>query len=204
MGFELLAKYGIEYPKSGIAASREEAVAIARRVGFPVAMKIVSQKILHKTDVGGVSLDIKTMEEVKATYDDLSKKFSSAGIDGVLVQQMAGKGAFELIVGGKRDSQFGQIIMLGMGGIFVEVFRDFSTRICPITEQDAMEMVNELRARPILEGARGTKPVDKRAIVSTLLKVSKLLEKENPREFDINPLMASESGCVAVDMRIIR
>ena len=117
---------------------------------------------------------------------------------------MAGKESVELIIGGKRDSQFGQLIMLGMGGIFVEVMRDVVFRVCPITKKDAEEMICELRAYPILSGARGRKPVDKPALVNTLVKVSELLQKENPAEFDINPLMADEKGCVAVDMRILK
>ena len=96
------------------------------------------------------------------------------------------------------------MIMLGMGGIYVEVFRDFSLRVCPITESDAEEMLRELRAYPILAGARGKKPVDMKALVGAMLAVSRLLEKEGPKEFDINPLMADESGCVAVDMRLLK
>jgi len=121
----------------------------------------------------------------------------------VLVQKMASKGGVELIIGGKRDSQFGQLIMLGMGGIFVEVYKDVTFRVCPITAQDALDMISELRARPILEGARGRKPISKIALVKALLSVCNLLQKENPSEFDINPIMADEKGCMAVDMRIL-
>ena len=143
-------------------------------------------------------------DEVQKGYDLLIARFSHVKVDGIIVQKMAGKEAVELIIGGKRDAQFGQLIMLGMGGIFVEVMRDVVFRVCPITRKDAEEMVHELKAYPMLDGARGRKKVNQKALVSALVQVSKLLQKENPAEFDINPLMADENGCVAVDMRISR
>ena len=149
-------------------------------------------------------MGLKNPDEVQKGFDLLMARFSHVKIDGIVVQRMAGKESVELIIGGKRDAQFGQLIMLGMGGIFVEVMRDVVFRVCPITKKDAEEMICELRAYPILAGARGRKPVNKAALVDALVKVSCLLQKENPAEFDINPLMADEKGCVAVDMRILK
>ncbi|MFA5930107.1 MAG: acetate--CoA ligase family protein [Candidatus Micrarchaeia archaeon] len=204
MDFPLLSKYGISYPKTEVAPTRVRAAEAAEKMGYPVALKISSRAVLHKTDRGGVLLGLKNRDEVQKGYDLLIARFSHVKIEGIIVQRMAGKEAVELIIGGKRDAQFGQLIMLGMGGIFVEVMRDVSFRVCPITRKDAEEMVCELRAYPILAGARGRKPVNKAALVDALVKVSQLLQKENPSEFDINPLMADEKGCVAVDMRILK
>jgi acyl-CoA synthetase (NDP forming) len=204
MDFALLEKYGIACPKSGVAHSAKEAREIADRIGYPVVLKVISQQVLHKTDVGGVIHHLDKREEMESAYNMLSGRFKGMGMEGALVQQKAAAGSVELIVGGKRDPQFGQLIMLGMGGIYVEVLRDFTFRVCPITRQDAEEMIFELRGHPILEGARGRKPVDKKALVGAMLAVSKLLLKEDPREFDINPLMASDRVCLAVDMRLLR
>ncbi|MCX6771816.1 MAG: acetate--CoA ligase family protein [Candidatus Micrarchaeota archaeon] len=204
MDFPLLSKYGISYPRTEIAPTRMRAVEAAEGMGYPVALKISSSQVLHKTDRGGVLLGLKNKDEVQKGHDLLIARFSHVKIDGIIVQRMAGKESVELIIGGKRDAQFGQLIMLGMGGIFVEVMRDVVFRVCPITRKDAQEMICELRAYPILAGARGRKPVNKSALVNALVKVSALLEKENPAEFDINPLMADEKGCVAVDMRILK
>ena len=204
MDFPLLSKYGISHPKTEVAQTRVRALEAAEGMGYPVALKISSGQVLHKTDSGGVLLGLKNKDEVQKGYDLLMARFSHVRIEGIIVQRMAGREAFELIIGGKRDAQFGQLIMLGMGGIFVEVMRDVVFRVCPITKKDAEEMICELRAYPILAGARGRKPVNKSALVNTLVKVSELLQKENPAEFDINPLMADEKGCVAVDMRILK
>jgi len=204
MDFELLSKYGISCPRTGLAGSWQRAAGMARSFGFPVALKISSSQVLHKTDRGGVLLGLKNEDEVHKGYDLLVARFSHVKIDGVIVQRMAGRESVELIVGGKKDAQFGQLLMLGMGGIFVEVMRDVTFRVCPITPQDAEGMIGELRAYPILAGARGRKPVNRKALVDALVKVSRLLMHEDPAEFDINPLMADEKGCVAVDMRILK
>jgi len=204
MDFQLLSKYRISFPKTGVATTWQRAVGMARVFGYPVALKISSSQVLHKTDRGGVLLGLKNEDEVRKGYDLLVARFSHVKMEGIIVQRMAGRESVELIIGGKKDAQFGQLIMLGMGGIFVEVMRDVVFRVCPITRQDAEEMIGELRAYPMLAGARGRKPDNRRALVDTLMKVSELLLKENPAEFDINPLMADEKGCVAVDMRILR
>lgn len=203
MDFSLLSKYGIASMPSKTVNEAHAAISASAEMGFPVAMKIISPDALHKTEKGGVLLGIQSAAEAEKAYGILMDRFKGSKIEGVLVQKMAGKGGVELIIGGKRDSQFGQLIMLGMGGIFVEVYKDVTFRVCPITAQDALEMISELRAVPILEGARGRKPISKPSLVKALLSVCNLLQKENPSEFDINPLVADEKGCVAVDMRIL-
>ena len=202
--FELLSKYRIKYPHSEMARSLQESVASARNIGFPLAMKVISPSVQHKSDKGGVILGVNSPAEVEKAYNLLLERYRGVKIDGVLMQKMAGKEGVELIIGGKKDAQFGQLLMLGLGGIFVEVMRDVTFRVCPINEDDAREMIHELKSYPILAGARGRKPVNERALVSTLIKVSQLLQKEDPKEFDINPLIVDSEECTVVDMRIIR
>ena len=204
MDFKLLSKYGIKCPESVVANTMEDAVKAADRIGYPVVVKIISPDVLHKTDAGGVLFNVRDHDEAVWGYELMMKRLKGKRVDGVLVQKRVADGAFELIVGGKRDSQFGQMIMLGMGGIYVEVLRDYTFRICPVTKGDVEEMIEELRGHPILEGARGRKPVDRKALVDTILAVSKLLLKEDPAEFDINPLMVNDKECLAVDMRLLR
>ena len=204
MDFSLLSKYRISYPRSVLAHSLPSALGAVRKLGFPLAMKVVSSSVQHKSDKGGVILDVKSAAEAEKAYHLLIERYRGLKVEGILIQRMAGRDGVELILGGKKDSQFGQLIMLGMGGIFVEVMRDVTFRVCPINEEDARQMVHELRSYPILAGARGRKPVNEKELVGTLLKVSKLLMKEDPKEFDINPLIADSEGCVAVDMRIIK
>ncbi|MDD5472723.1 MAG: acetate--CoA ligase family protein [Candidatus Methanoperedens sp.] len=199
----LLAKYGIPVTKGQIAATADEALAIALQLGTPVAMKISSPDISHKSDVGGVVLNV-GREDVRATYNEIisiiKKAVPNANIEGILVQQMAPPG-HETIVGLKKDAQFGHALMFGLGGIFVEVYKDVSFRVVPIDKSDALDMIAEIKGYPILKGIRGRKPADIEAIARVLMSVSDLAEKENIIELDINPLIVSESGAVAVDAR---
>ncbi len=200
----LLAKYGIHVTKESIAGSAEEALAIALKIGAPVAMKISSPDIPHKSDVGGVVLDVRR-EEVGTTYNRIisriSKAIPHAKIEGVLVQQMAPAG-HEVIVGLKKDPQFGHALMFGLGGIFVEVYRDVSFMIVPIERKEALEMVSEIKGYPVLRGIRGRKPANMGAIADVLLSVSGMAGKENIIELDINPLIVNDSGAIAVDARV--
>ncbi len=200
---KLLARYGIPVTKEQIATSVNEAIAIALQIGTPVAMKISSPDIPHKSDVGGVVLNVKR-EYVGTTYSKIisriKKSVPDARVEGILVQQMAPAG-HETIVGLKKDAQFGHAIMFGLGGIFVEVYKDVSFRVVPIDKSDALEMISEVKGFPILKGIRGKKPADIEAIAQVLVSVSKMAEKENIIELDINPLIVSESGAIAVDAR---
>jgi acyl-CoA synthetase (NDP forming) len=200
---KLLAKYGIPVTKEQIAASADEALAIALKIGTPVAMKISSPDIPHKSDVGGVALNVER-EYVRTTYNEMmtriKKAAPDANIEGILVQQMAPAG-HEIIVGLKKDAQFGHALMFGLGGIFVEVYRDVSFRVVPVDKSDALDMISEIKGYQILKGIRGRKPADIDAIARVLVSVSDLAEKENIIELDINPLIVNESGAVAVDAR---
>ncbi|VVB66572.1 Acetate--CoA ligase [ADP-forming] I subunit beta [Candidatus Gugararchaeum adminiculabundum] len=198
----LLKKYKIPLAEMTVARSKSEAVSAAKKLGYPVALKIYSKEILHKTDIGGVKLKLQDAAQVGAAYDEIMQAVKGKSVEGVLVQKMAAKG-LELIIGGKIDAQFGPLVLFGLGGIYVEVLRDVSLRICPITEDDAREMVSEIKGRALLDGARGRKPVDKLALQKMLVNVSKMLYNEKIKELDFNPVIAYEKGCMAVDVRII-
>lgn len=204
---KLLSKYGIPITKEFLAKHPEEAVKFAEKIGYPVVLKIQSPDILHKTDAGGVLIDLKNSQEVRDGFEKIienAKKYNeNAKIIGVLVQEMV-KDGHQCIVGVKKDQQFGHVIMFGMGGIFVEVFKDVSFRIIPIEREDAKEMISEIKAYAILKGIRGFKPVNFKALEDTLLKVSKMVMKEkNIEELDINPLFVSSERVIAADARII-
>jgi acyl-CoA synthetase (NDP forming) len=200
---KILSKYGIPVTKENIAESADEALAIAMHIGVPVVMKISSPDISHKSDVGGVILNVGAAD-VRAAYNDIvsrmRKALPDAKIEGVLVQAMAPPG-YEVIVGLKEDAQFGHALMFGLGGIFVEVYKDVSFRVAPIDNKEALRMISEIKGYPVLRGIRGRKPADIDAIADVLVSVSDLAEKENIIELDINPLIVNESGAVAVDAR---
>jgi len=200
---KVLSKYGIPVTQGSIAKSAEEAFRIASSIGFPVAMKISSPDISHKSDVGGVVLNIKK-GDVKAAFSDMitriKKAAPGANIEGVLVQQMAPSG-HEVIVGLKKDAQFGHALMFGLGGIFVEIYKDVSFRVTPIDKKEALEMISEIKGYPILKGIRGRKPADIDAVAQVLVSVSEMAQIENIIELDINPLIVGEKGAIAVDAR---
>lgn len=196
---QLLRKYGIPAAKTLTAKNEKELEKALKAVGFPVVLKVVSGKIVHKTDAGGIKLGIDSKEKALKAFKELKRL---AGFRGAVVQEML-KGR-ELIVGGKRDIQFGPTIIFGLGGIFVEIFRDVSVRICPISKQDAREMVSEIKGYALLKGARGEKPINFKLLEDILLKTSKLMMREKISELDINPLIATGKKIVAVDARVIK
>lgn len=200
---KLLSKYGIPVTKESIAQSPDEALAIASQIGAPVAMKISSPDISHKSDIGGVELNVSVNNSI-TTYNRIISRINKAApdakIEGILVQQMAPPG-HEVIVGLKKDAQFGHALMFGLGGIFVEVYKDVSFRVVPIEKKEALDMISEIKGFPILKGIRGRRPADIDAIARVLVSVSWMAQKENIIELDINPLIVSESGAVAVDAR---
>jgi len=203
----ICADYRMPIPPFELAKSAEEASNAAQRVGYPIVLKIVSQDILHKTEAGGVLLSIGNSFEVKEGFSRIvenAKRYSSkARLEGVLVEKMVPQGT-EVIVGGLMDAQFGQTLMFGLGGVFVEILRDVALRIAPITEEDAREMIREIKAYPILKGYRGHPPADEDTIVSVLLKASDLM-MENPQinQMDFNPVMVYDKGASIVDARMI-
>ncbi len=203
---KILARHGIPVTKEILAKTGKDAMKISAGIGYPVALKIQSPDILHKTDAGGVLLNLRNGEEVAKGFDKIianAKKYKkNAKILGVLVQEMAE--GHECIIGSKKDPQFGPVIMFGLGGIFVELLKDVSFRIVPITRKDAREMICEIKGYPILNGARGQKPADFKALENALLKVSDMAWKEKKlEELDINPLFAGPKGVKAADARMI-
>jgi acyl-CoA synthetase (NDP forming) len=204
----LLKAYGIPTPDYAVARDEEEAVRAAEQIGYPVAAKIVSPQIVHKTDVEGVILGIADPQGVREAYRRLRevvKKVPYAELEGVLIQKMVPKGV-ELIVGAVYDEIFGHVVAFGLGGIFTELYKDISMHIAPIDEQDAVEMMREVKAYRLLTGFRGMPPRDIPAVVDILIKFSRLVE-DNPeiREADLNPVIALEEGkgAYVVDARFI-
>ena len=202
-----LKRMGIPVVETRLAKTQKEAVLLSRKIGFPVALKISSPEITHKTDSGGVRLSLNNMKEVKSAYHEITegvlKQYPNATIQGVSVQKMAKPGT-EVIVGTSKDPQFGPVIMFGLGGIFVEVLKDVSFRIIPLSRKDALEMIEEIKGYPLLQGYRGKESVDIPALTKIILKISRVME-ENPniKELELNPIIAYKKGALAVDARII-
>ena len=202
-----MVEHGLPVFVSPPAKTADEAVAAAEKIDGLVALKIVSPDILHKSDAGGVRLTLTTAEEVRRAFEDIlanaNKYDASADIRGVIVTPMAEAGV-EIIIGTKIDDQFGPIIMFGLGGVLVEVLKDVSFRVLPLTPEGAGEMMGEIKASAILDGVRGNPPVDKEAIKKLLVKVSEIIESyPEIREMDLNPVIVYEKGLSIVDARII-
>ncbi|MFH1393950.1 MAG: acetate--CoA ligase family protein [Candidatus Micrarchaeota archaeon] len=201
--FAMLEKHGFRLIPYGLAKSEKEALSMAKKIGYPVAMKVVSAQIEHKTDFGGVKVDIKNPDLLKHAYRDILDGARGKKVDGILVQKMARKG-IELIIGGRKDAQFGHMVVLGLGGIYVEIFRDISARICPVNEGDVEEMIGELKSHPLLEGARGKKPINRAMLKKLVVRVCKFMVKEDIKEMDLNPIICDSKGCDLVDVRFRR
>jgi len=197
----LLREYGFSVPEFHICTSYTEAAKAAEQLGYPVVMKVVSPDILHKTDVGGVKIGLTNKEDILNAFEEIKKAVKS--FSGVIVYHMQEKGV-EIIIGALYDEQFEHAIMFGLGGIFVEVLKDVSFRLIPITNRDAKEMITEIKGYPVLTGVRGEPPKDIDAVVNLLLTVSLLVEK-NPaiRELDLNPIFVYEKGYTIIDARIV-
>ena len=203
---QILKEVGINTTEIRLARSKEEAVAYSQELGFPVVLKIVSADILHKTDVGGVKLSLNNKEDVGNAYDEIisaiKKHQPSAKIQGVSVQPMA-RPATEVIIGMSKDPQFGPVLMFGLGGILVEILKDISFRIVPLTGRDANEMIREIKGYPVLEGYRGQEPANIAVLEQLLLKVSEFVEsKPEIKELDINPIFAYRDSALAIDARV--
>jgi len=205
--FEIASAYRIPVPKARIARDAAEAREIADSIGYPVAVKVVSPDILHKTDMGCVILDVKTPKEVTGAYELIMRRaraaMPQARILGALIQKMAPPGR-EVIVGSVRDPQFGPLIMFGLGGIYVNFLRDVSYRLAPLTFSEAVEMVSETKAYTLLKGVRGEPPSDLGSVIDVAVRLSQLMCRFRKLvEMEINPLFAYEEGkgCMAVDIR---
>ena len=200
-------EYGIPVTKFKVSKNEAEAVKFAEEIGSPAVLKIVSPDIIHKSDVGGVIVGLKNAQEVRNAYkqilESIKKHKADAKIVGVLVQEMV-PSSTEVIVGAIKDPQFGPALMFGLGGIFVEVLKDVTFRVAPITVDEAREMITEVKAYPLLKGYRNQPPADIEAIVQILLNTSRLvMEHQEIKELDLNPIMVYEKGAKTVDARII-
>ena len=204
---ELLKQWGIPVIETKLARTKKEAVSISKGIGFPVVLKIISPDVVHKSDFGGVRLGLANATQVSNAYSEIMlsmrQKYPKAAIQGVSVQPLARAG-IEVIVGVSQDPQFGPVIMFGLGGVLVEVLKDVSFRIVPVTRRDAQEMIKEIKGYPILEGYRGQEPASISTLEELIVKVSQFIE-QNPqvKELDLNPIFAYKDKAIAVDARII-
>jgi acetyl coenzyme A synthetase (ADP forming)-like protein len=204
---QILTYYGFQFPKRALAKTSREAVRLASGIGFPVVMKISSPDILHKTDVGGVRVNVKTASEVEDAFLEITanarRLMPDSFIKGVMIFEML-NGGREVILGVTYDRTFGHMIMFGLGGIYVEVLKDVAFRIVPVSRHDALAMVNQIKTTGLLRGARGERPSDINAIASYIVNLSCLISDfPEIQELDVNPLMVMEKGAIAVDARII-
>ncbi len=202
----LLKKYRIPVARQFLTKDEKQAVRAGKMIGYPVALKVSSPDIIHKTDAGCVLVGIDSEEKLIGGFRTIMRRARkiSRRVDGVLVQEMAEPDSVELIIGSKIDSQFGGVIMFGLGGIFTEILRDVSFRLVPVGRKDAREMLAEIKGRRILEGTRGRKPVDTGKLEDLILNVSRMVQKEKKiRELDLNPVFANENGVVVVDAKIL-
>jgi acyl-CoA synthetase (NDP forming) len=203
----ILKQVGISVVETKLARTQKEAVSFSQKMGFPLALKINSPDIVHKSDSGGVKLSLTNVAEVKKAYGEILKKvrrhYPQAAVHGVSVQKMVRPGT-EVIIGTSKDPQFGPVIMFGLGGIFVEILKDVSFRVIPVERKDAQEMIQEIKGYPLLQGYRGKEPASVPALVEMILKTSKFIE-ENPqiKELDLNPIFAYRNKAVTVDARIV-
>lgn len=205
---DVLDAYGIRACKYGLATNEEEVVNLGNSIGYPVVMKMTSKTTSHKTDVGGVRVNIQSEEQLRAEYKDLIAKLTEKGLidglEGVIIQEMV-KGNREMVCGIATDPQYGPMMMFGLGGVFIETMKDVTFRIAPLTDVDADEMIKSVKAYELLKGARGTKPADMAQIQETLLRLSQMVNDfKFIDELDINPLLISEKTGegIAVDGRI--
>jgi len=204
---ELLSQWGIPVIETKLAKTKNEAVSLSKELGFPVVLKVASPDIIHKTDSGGIRLGLANATQVAKAYGEIMasirQKYPQAAIHGIAVQHMAPSG-IEVIVGMSKDPQFGPVLMFGLGGVLVEVLKDVSFRIAPLSKRDAEEMIKEVKGYPLLQGYRGQEPASISALVELIMKVSEFVE-QNPevKELDLNPVFAYKDKAIAVDARII-
>ncbi len=207
-GQEVLKAYGLPLPKSALAKTEADAIKIAKQIGYPVVMKIASPQIIHKSDAGGVKVNLTNDSEIKEAFKIIisnAKKYNkNAEIKGVLIVEMI-KGGKELIIGSKLESGFGPVIMLGMGGIYVEVLKDVTFKLAPVTDKEANDMIASIKTQKILEGVRGEKPSDILKLSECIQRLSQLVtDFKEIKELDMNPVLVMEKGkgCKILDVRI--
>jgi acyl-CoA synthetase (NDP forming) len=198
---KVVATAGVPVTLEALVHSREEAASQAEKIGFPVVLKGSSPDLTHKTEMGMVRVNLKNKDEVAEAYDELAGK--GIDLEGVLIQEMV-KGNREFVIGLTRDPQFGPCVMFGLGGIFTEAMKDVSFRVAPLTEDDAREMIGEIRTAKLLDAFRGEKAVDREILVRALVGIGNLgMKHEEIAEIDINPLIVKDGNPVAVDALVI-
>jgi len=200
---EILRAYGVPVTNEAVCGSPDEAVLVAQRIGYPVAMKVVSPQVVHKTEFKAVCLNVPNDKDVEEIYRSFEQEAMRANFDlaGVLVSEMVT--GQEMIIGSTRDPQFGNLIMLGIGGISVEVYKDVSYRLAPVTELDVKEMLSEIKGSKLLYGFRGRERADVQALTRALISVSTMLDEvEDIVEMDLNPIFVSADGVKVADARI--
>jgi acetyl-CoA synthetase (ADP-forming) len=204
--YSLLSEYGIPVPKYLIAYSEKEAIEAGEKLGFPLVMKIISPDIIHKSNLGGVAMNIINSLQIKKVYKNIisqvREKRPDAKINGILLYKQAPKGV-EVIVGMIRDPQFGPTVMFGLGGIFVEILKDVAFRVCPVERTDIEEMLAEIEGIKMLQGYRGRPRCDVKAIIDIIMEISRLaLNYSVITEIDLNPIIVYEKGAVVVDAKV--
>lgn len=197
----ILSKYKIPFCRTEIFNSKEKAFLFAQKIGFPVALKVHGQKVFHKSEIGGVKVNIKE-DDFDDAWEEIMKNVEGKIIEGILVQEMFYGN--EVAIGMNRDDQFGPTIMFGLGGIFIEILKDVSLRVVPINKNEALEMIKEIKGFKILDGARGNKKANINSLVDILVNVSNLsLKEEQIKSIDFNPIIVNESKALVADFRII-
>ena len=201
---KLARKYKLSLPKQELAKNLKQAIDASKKIKYPLVIKLISPDLIHKTDMKAVMMDIRNEEELEECFYTLQKsaKNNKARFDGVLIQERI-HGA-ELIIGGKKDVQFGSVVIFGIGGIMVEIMNDITMKIIPLTRKDGENMLEEIKGKNILEGVRGMGPVNKKELVDLLLKMSRIMETEKIEEIDLNPVMCNPKGCYCVDIRVLK
>ena len=207
-GQEILRAYGLPLPQSALAKTEQEAVKIAKKIGYPVVLKIASPQIIHKSDAGGVKVNIQNDKDARSAFKEIiknAKKYNkNAVIKGVLVVEMV-KGGKEMIIGSKQEPGFGPVLMLGMGGIYVEILKDVTFRLAPVTDKEAEDMIASIKTKKLLEGVRGEKPSDLAKLSECIQRLSQLVtDFTEIKELDMNPVLVMEKGkgCKILDVRI--
>lgn len=201
---KVFEEVGVVFPPNLLAKNSDEAVKFANKIGYPVVIKAMSSKILHKSDFNAVIIGIKSEKELKEQFQDMIKRLEQYDLVGILVEKQVKKGT-ELIIGMNIDPTFGPVVAFGIGGILVEAIRDVSFRMCPTTKDRALRMINELKTQKMLNGFRGLPPVNREAVAEMIVKVSELAMNQERfiQEIDLNPVIANEDGVFGVDARII-
>ncbi len=204
---ELIGQSGINVNDTRLAKSRSEASSISQQMDFPVALKVASPDIVHKSDAGGIRLGLETPEQVEQACDEIletaRQKYPRADIQGVSVQKMTDPGV-EVIIGMNKDAQFGPVLMFGLGGVFVEILEDISLRVIPVTKRDVGEMIKEIKGYKMLTGYRGLPAADEAKLADMLLAVADFVTQYPViKELDLNPVIAYSDGTIAVDARIV-